>query len=160
MHHASCRHRLLWNPLIAICFAPCRFQTAEPENPWLQLEWGETLIALNASRAIEGFTHFEVAVAMLKTNPQDAISGVQLHKHTKYYSDLRQMQGIAESLARVLQFPMLKSSPKYCLYHNRLCQIRKQMTSIASAHSLNLVSLRSAHSSCMQELHNRNCNIV
>jgi hypothetical protein len=44
-----------------------RFQSADPEDPWLQWEWGATLLALDrgaGARTREAGLHFEVAAAI------------------------------------------------------------------------------------------------
>jgi hypothetical protein len=44
-----------------------RFQSADPEDPWLQWEWGATLLALDrgaGARTREASLHFEVAAAI------------------------------------------------------------------------------------------------
>lgn len=50
----------------------CRVQSADPEDPWLQLEWGQTLIALGGEAALkDASVHMEVATAIFSRIQQE-----------------------------------------------------------------------------------------
>lgn len=56
----------------------CRVQATDPEDPWLQYEWGATLLALGPTTHIkEAAMHMEVAAAIFAKASQDLMAGGQ-----------------------------------------------------------------------------------
>lgn len=63
---------------VAVWYASCRVQGADPEDPWLQYEWGVTLLALGPSSNLkEAGTHLEVSAAIFAKAAQDMLAQQQ-----------------------------------------------------------------------------------
>lgn len=125
------------------CF---RVQSADPEDPWLQLEWGQTLIALGANNALkEAAMHMEVASALFARNMQrlqevdasaaDAAVLTKLGQVTALDGSALTPEALLEaaimSLERFKQAAATADSVEargaYCEILKRLCHLRLQM---------------------------------
>lgn len=133
-----------------VCCVCCRVQSADPEDPWLQLEWGQTLIALGGDAALsEAAMHMEVASAIFTKIMQQlqdvGMAGAQAVANKALLGKLGQITALNGSAltseaaleAAILsleRFMVATSSANsvevqeaYCELLKKLCHLRLQM---------------------------------
>jgi hypothetical protein len=109
-----------------------RVQSVDPEDPWLQWEWAETLLALNPGNLKEATTHFQVSAALFMQISSKLAAG---HPGGKMYSQLdglTPLTAASASEAAVLPLMSLKnvtdSAEVRCETLQRICHIKLQVS--------------------------------
>eukprot|EP00775_Hariotina_reticulata_P006105 gene6105-6343_t len=83
-----------------------RFQSSDPEDPWLQLEWGRTLIALRPQHNLrEAARHFEVSSAIFSHLQQQLL----LEQQQSASSEVSTMGGSSKTKQAIKKRPGLSS---------------------------------------------------
>ena len=109
-----------------------RVQSVDPEDPWLQWEWAETLLALNPANLKESSTHFQVSAALFMQISSKLAAGQPLG--TQLYSQLdgvTPLTAASASEAAVLPLMSLKNATDEadvrCETLQRICHIKLQV---------------------------------
>lgn len=139
----------------------CRVQSADPEDPWLQLEWGETLFAVGGPAALkEAAMHMEVAAAIftkvlqqLQESPlKDAKTATSIEKKLSQVTALNGQRLTPEAALEAANLPLERfkkaaaadtgGQGAYCEVFKRLCYLRLQIVVVLQKGSGSAQALR------------------
>ncbi|KAF8071070.1 Tmtc4 [Scenedesmus sp. PABB004] len=119
-----------------------RVQSADPEDPWLQLEWGESLIAHSGGAGLrDAAMHLEVASAMFMRAHQQlsagggvgvtALDGAALTPESALEAAAQPLESFRAAVRAGGAPPSGPGAAGYCELLKRLCHLRLQQVVLA-----------------------------
>lgn len=148
-------------------------QSADAEDPWLQLEWGATLLAVSgATRLSEAATHLEVAAALFGRVAQQQLAAAQggggagaapsevtaldgrtpLSAAAALEAAASAMQALRDATAPPCGAQQQVASATYCGALQRLCHLRLQAAIISRGDGERGADAEAAGRACIGEL--------